>query len=367
MRLFARTLLILLPLVFCVACATIRPPQPPSLELPKPPADLQAKRKGDHVILTWTIPTATTDRQTIRILGPTRICRGSGELKECGMPAGETDTPVGRAASTHSRQKNKDKDKASHSATLPAELLGAEPSATVTYAVEVLNRDRCGAGLSNQVQVPSIRTLAPPQDFQAHVTAQGVVLTWTGDFGKETPQKDVRYVYRAYRRPEGSSQAAVAGEVSAENGHSLTLTDSSFEWEKTYEYRVEAVTVIAGAGKPEVQVEGDDTAEVKVFADDVFPPAVPSGLQAVFSGPGQQPFVDLVWAPVTDLDLDGYNVYRREEGGAPGKISRQLVKSPAYRDSSVAPGKRYVYSVSAVDVRGNESARSEEASEAVPQ
>jgi fibronectin type 3 domain-containing protein len=36
---------------------------------------------------------------------------------------------------------------------------------------------------------------------------------------------------------------------------------------------------------------------------------------------------------------------------------------PAYRDSDVKPGVRYSYSVSAVDARGNESARSEEASE----
>ena len=55
-------------------------------------------------------------------------------------------------------------------------------------------------------------------------------------------------------------------------------------------------------------IEGDDTPEVKVFANDVFPPAVPSGLQAVFSGPGQKPFIDLVWAPVSDADLAGYNV-----------------------------------------------------------
>jgi hypothetical protein len=367
MRLSARTLLILSPLLLCVACATIGPPQPPSLELPKPPADLQAKRKGDHVILTWTIPTATTDHQTIRTLGPTRICRGSGELKECGIPAGETDTPVSRAAATYSRQKNKEKDKASYSDTLPPEVLSSSPSATATFAVEVLNRDKRGAGLSSQVQVPLIRTLPPPRDFQAHVTGQGVVLNWTGDLAEASRLENIRYLYRAFRRQEGSQQAIVAGEVPAESGHSLTLTDSGFEWEKTYEYHVEAVTIISSAGKPEVQVEGDDTSEVKVFADDVFPPAVPSGLQAVFSGPGQQPFVDLVWAPVTDLDLDGYNVYRREEGAAPGKINRQLVKNPAYRDSSVAPGKRYVYSVSAVDVRGNESARSEEASEAVPQ
>jgi len=42
------------------------------------------------------------------------------------------------------------------------------------------------------------------------------------------------------------------------------------------------------------------------------------------------------------------------------------VKIPAFRDSQIISGKTYFYSVSAVDLRGNESARSEEASESVP-
>ena len=147
---------------------------------------------------------------------------------------------------------------------------------------------------------------------------------------------------------------------------SLTLTDSGIEWEKTYEYHAVTVTAIAQENKPALQVEGDETPEIKVFADDIFPPAVPAGLQAVASGPGQTTFIDLVWAPVTDVDLDGYNIYRHEEGSAPVKINATQVKTPAYRDASVVSGKSYFYSVSAVDVRGNESARSEEASESVP-
>ena len=51
------------------------------------------------------------------------------------------------------------------------------------------------------------------------------------------------------------------------------------------------------------QVEGDDTPPVTVVAHDVFPPATPTGLQAVFSGPGQKPFIDLVWTPNTEPDL----------------------------------------------------------------
>jgi fibronectin type 3 domain-containing protein len=93
---------------------------------------------------------------------------------------------------------------------------------------------------------------------------------------------------------------------------------------------------------------------------------VPSGLQAVFSGPGQQRFVDLIWAPVPDLDLAGYNVYRREDGKQAEKVNAEMVHGPSYRDLAVESGKNYFYTVTAVDARGNESSHSEEASERVP-
>jgi hypothetical protein len=230
----------------------------------------------------------------------------------------------------------------------------------------VLNAGGRGAGLSNQVRVSLARTLPPPPDFAAQVTGEGVVLTWTNTIPAANPTSAVHYVYRVYRRLEGGGEQILVGEIPAGNERRLSLTDSAIEWERTYEYRGETVTVIAQEDKTELWVEGDDTPAVKVFVHDVFPPAVPSGLQAVSSGPGQKSFIDLVWAPVTDVDLDGYNVYRHEEGTPAVKITAEPVKAPAYRDTNVVPGKRYFYTVSALDVRGNESGRSEEASEAVP-
>jgi fibronectin type 3 domain-containing protein len=239
------------------------------------------------------------------------------------------------------------------------------PDSFATYAVEVLNTDGRGAGISNQVRVPLAHTLPPPQNFEARLTRDGVLLSWSA---VEVPvsQPGVHYVYRVYRQPEGSNERVLAGQLPVGTEKGYLLTDSNIEWEKTYEYRAETVTLIDAPGKAQIQVEGDDTPAVKVFADDVFPPAVPAGLQAVFSGPGQKPFIDLVWAPVTDTDLSGYNVYRAEEGGVAIKINTGLVRAPAYRDMNVQSGKRYTYSVSSVDLRGNESARSESASESVP-
>ena len=359
MKFFARRLLVLAPLLM-TACATVGPPQPPSLELAKPPSDLRAVRKGDRVTLTWTIPTVTTDRQTVRSMGQTRICRTiEKELTQCGAPVGEAIVHPDGSAPRSSKQK----PAGSYTDALPAQLEVDNPNALATYAVEVLNAEGRGAGLSNQVRVSLVRTLPPPQDFAALVTGLGVVLSWTGDV---PPADSARYLYRVYRSAEGGSQKTLAGELKVGTEQNLTLTDAGIEWEKTYEYRAEIVTVIAQENKPDLQIEGDDTAPVKVFAHDVFPPGVPAGLQAVFSGPGQAAFIDLIWAPVTDVDLDGYNVYRHEEGAAPVKVNAERLKTPAYRDMSVLPGKKYFYSVSAVDVRGNESARSEEASETVP-
>lgn len=357
MRLFPGKLLVLGAPLVLAACAKIGPPEPPSLDLPKPPADLRAVRKGDTVTLTWTIPTRTTDHEVIRTLGPTRICRSlAPQITQCGTPVGQ--------APAQKILRNDQKSTTTCIDTLPADLESADPSSQITYAVEVLNTGGRGAGVSNAVHVPLVRTLPPPADFAAQVTAEGVVLTWTG--AAAPPQAGVRHVYRVYRRLLGSQAWVMAGEIAAGNAGTLTVTDASFEWEKTYDYRVEAVTLVTQAGKPEMQVEGAASAEVRVFADDVFPPAVPTGLQAVYAGEGGQSFIDLVWAPVTDADLAGYNVYRSVDGGAAAKVNAELVKAPAFRDANVAAGKRYVYSVSAVDQRGNESRRSEEAGERVP-
>ena len=351
------------------ACATIGPPQPPSLELPKPPSDLHAVRKGDRVTLTWTIPAATTDRQTLRSLGTTRICRGlEAALTQCGTPAGEAAPQPSPSASPSPKHTAT----GSYTDSLSGQTHDGDSPSFITYAIEVLNAGGRGAGLSNQVRVPLARTLPPPQDFEARVTGQGVALTWTNTAPPANSAPHSRYVYRIFRSLEGSQNRILAGEIPAASDPTLSFTDSSIEWEKTYEYRVETVTVMGGGGKPsgpsEVLVEGDDSPAVRVFADDVFPPAVPSGLQAVFSSPGQKSFIDLVWAPVTDVDLDGYNVYRREDGSTAAKVKVNAVplKTPAYRDSAVVSGKTYVYSVSSIDVRGNESAQSEAASESVP-
>jgi hypothetical protein len=180
MRVAYRSWLIAVPLLFS-ACASIGPPEPPSLNLPKPPTDLVASRKGNKVMLSWTTPTETTDRQRIRSVGPTDICRGlQPVLTACGTPLGEAPAetvPVGRKKKTTIGKKSAGpKISESYTDNLPDSILSEDLDVYVTYAVEVLNPENRGAGLSNQVHVSVVQTLPPPPDLNAGVTAQGIVL-----------------------------------------------------------------------------------------------------------------------------------------------------------------------------------------------
>jgi hypothetical protein len=352
--------LCLLAAVVLAGCGSPGVPLPPSLELARPVSDLRAVRKGSTVFLTWSAPEATTDRHNIRHPGLTEICRQVGTImRECGVVVGQVPFSKPPAAT-----KAAPKLQLSYSDQLPENLRAENQTSTVVYAVQVLNSYGRSAGLSNQVRVPAVPTLPPPADFQAQLTAEGVRLAWK----PVTPPEDVpgpRYLYRVYRSEPGATAGVVAGEIALADEASPSLLDRGFVWEKTYDYRLTVVTVISQEKGAE-QVEGEDTPSVEVLAHDVFPPATPSGVQAVFSGPGQKLFIDLIWAPDTESDLAGYNVYRREPDGQAVKLNSDLVKAPTVRDTAVLPGHQYSYSVSAVDVRGNESPHSEEASEPVP-
>jgi hypothetical protein len=358
--------------VLCLAaCGTPGAPRPPSLELPRPVSDLAATRQGDLVTLTWTAPRETTDKQNIRHPGPVRICRGVNttamvqcpqvaELPAAGAPASRKEKP----------------EQGTYTDTLPADLQQQNPTGYATYAVESLNARGRSAGLSNQVEVPLAPTLEPLGDVVANVTSDAVVLRWTGSGQAalgSAPRRgaNLTFGYHVFRRAEGGADVDLGpatGEVPEiiMARKQFTFSDSNFEWEKTYFYRVVAITTVTRPGGTSVEVPGKSTPEAKVVTHDVFPPAAPAGLQAVASGVGQPPFVDLTWAPNTEADLAGYNLYRHEAGQQPVKINTELVTTPAYRDREVTAGHKYLYAVTAVDLRGNESSRSGEASESVP-
>ncbi len=344
-------------LCLLAGCATPGAPQPPSLQLPRPVSDLQAVRHADLVTLTWTVPDLNTDRTRVRRLGPTRICRGLNAvaMDTCAEVVAVT-LPVPVTPGRKSRAEFRD--------TIPQALLRPDSAGFLTYAVEVQNQRGRNAGLSNRVEVPLAPIGNPATDARATTTAEGVRLDWKGI--APVAAQTFSTSYRVYRLLESAPPGTARVDLGAAQAQDDTYAflDRSFEWEKPYLYYIVPVTTYELRGKSG-QFQGNETV-LELAPHDVFPPAVPTGLEAAFSGREQQRFIDLSWNPDTEPDLAGYNVYRHLAGQPPVKINSELVKTPAYRDSNVRSGQTYFYAVTAVDVRGNESARSADTSETVP-
>jgi hypothetical protein len=342
--------------LFIAGCGQPGAPMPPSLHLPIPVRDLKAARVGEKVTLTWTVPYETTDREAIRQPGKMRVCRILTTEEECGKVVGEVPAQKGNEISRRDHPLE-----ASYTDTLTPDL-HAKPLSQAIYTIEAVNDSGRSAGFGNRVNVPLVPTTAPPHAVRADVRADGVRINIPPQAMQSEPDPRIQYWYQVTRNivPAGNSTPDLIGEAPAIGD--VNIVDRNFQWEKQYAYTVTPITWVETQpnGKRIYSVPGESAAPVEVVTKDVFPPAAPTGLQAVYtSGPPRT--IDLTWAPNTDADLAGYNVYR---GGV--KVNTELVKTPTYRDPVTAPGD-YTYSVTAVDLRDNESAKSAEASEKAPE
>lgn len=353
-----------LVILFALAgCGTPGAPSLPSLNLARPVDDLIASRRGNKVDLEWTMARKNTDRTNVKHNPSMLICRhpGTALMAKCEVVA-EVTPPTPKAAQKQKGEGPPGDVRIHYVDTLPLDYGEQDPAGFVTYAVEEINQHGRTAGLSNQVQVPVVPTIAAPVKVEASMSPDGVHVTWSGPQPPSAPP-GVSFFYRVMRRPVGSPAYIVLDDVQpAANGSYL---DKTFGWEQKYEYRITTLSEVSASGI-NAGVEGENSPSVEVYTRDIYPPAQPAGLQAVFSSVGQKPFIDLTWAPNMESDLAGYNLFRWTEGGQPQKLNTQLLQVPSYRDEAIEPGKKYFYQVSAVDLRGNESPKSAVASEAAP-
>jgi hypothetical protein len=245
-------------------------------------------------------------------------------------------------------------------------LLSTTGAEYALYQVLAQSQSGKSFGLPNRVSVPLVLTLQPPQKVQVKAIAAGIRISWEQNVpAKRESRITTQYVWRVMRKQEGANDAVMVRQLPASN-EQLVVLDSAIEWEKNYQYWVVPVTLWQD-GNRKGEIEGDDSPVATILAHDSFPPAAPSGMQAVYTAvTGQPSFIDITWTPNAEPDLAGYNVYRHVENEPAVKINTELVKTPRFADPGIQPGMKYFYSVSAVDLRGNESGRSEETTEAVP-
>src|ERR1051326_6295290 len=330
-------------ILLLAGCAVVGAPMPPSLNVPKPVDDLRAVRKGNAVTLSWSVPTETTDGALIHQPGKMVLRRGlrSGTT---GPIADPSFLPVQRPLPAASKSTKPQTVTVTDNL---AALLRPATADFAVYTVESESESGKNAGASNQASVSLAPIAATPKSIEAKVVPQGVNISWEEQWqppNESSPPDRIQaqFAYRILRQEQGSNAQPVTVQQVGLSNEAIRVIDRSIQWEKNYNYWVTPVTTWQDVDGSRGEVEGDDSPGKAVWTHDIFPPAPPGGLQAVFSGISQSQFIDLTWTPNNEEDLAGYNLYRRSANDQQAiRINPELIKSPAFRDREVRSGMKY--------------------------
>lgn len=364
-QIFSPSHFLLSILLLAAGCGAPGEPTPPSPPVPVAIADLTAQQIGDGVQLTFTLPLNSISGERLGSRPAVEILRGAVR------PDGVPDSKSFRVVYTIPGALVDNYRSESHVRFLDpiaTEEIRARPGGTVAYIVRTRASQKRASADSNAV---SVRVFPVPErisSVEARVTEPAIELSWVAP-ARTSAGEPLAYVagYRIYRSesnaaPSSSTpQAVPQGKVESPaallaSPDTSSYRDTSFIFDHTYVYVIRSVIQVEGN-----MLESSDSEPVTVTPRDTFPPAAPQGLVAALL-PGATPgtvVVDLSWSINLETDLAGYRVYRSEQEGTRGQlVTPDLLPTPAVRDTSVQPGHRYWYTVTAVDRAGNASAPS---------
>jgi hypothetical protein len=343
-------------------CGAPGEPVPPSPLVPTAIMDLAAHQAGDGAELSFTLPSNSISGEKLPAPPAVEIFRGVVR------PDGSTDAKSFRVVYTIPGALAESYRAEGHvrfTDPIAPEETKAHPGGAVAYAVRTRASRKRASADSNLVTLRIFPVPAPLASVEARVTESAVELSWpvpTATAAGQPVSTITGYrIYRSETRPSVSSpppqdlppgkpqaRAALLGSSATNN-----YRDTSVVFDHTYVYIVRSVVQVEGN-----ELESSDSQPVTVTPRDIFPPAAPQGLVAALL-PGPAPgtvVVDLSWSINLETDLAGYRVYRSEQEGTRGQlVTSELLPTPAVRDTSVEPGHRYWYTVTAVDRTGNES------------
>jgi hypothetical protein len=351
--------------VFLGACGAPGEPTPPSPVVPAPIVDLTAHQDGDGVQLSFTLPSSAISGDKLSAPPAVEILRGALQ------PNGSPDSKSFRAVYTIPGALVDDyrsDGRMRFTDPIAPEETKARARGVIAYLVRTRASQKRASADSNIV---SLRLFPVPEriaSLEARVTESAIELSWPAPARASTGDLLSGVInYRIYRSETGPSAPASSLQAPPQlpgESHSSPLatsevnsySDASFSFDRSYVYIVRSVIQAEGG-----ELESSPSPPVTVTPRDTFPPAAPQGLVvALLRGPAPGTLVvDLSWSISLETDLAGYRIYRSEQEDSRGQLlNLDLLPTPAIRDTSVQPGHRYWYTVTAVDHAGNESAPS---------
>jgi len=365
-----------LALAFCLlACALVTgcaAPGEPTARHPVVPvavSDLGARQYGNGIVLTFTLPARSTDREALAEHPTIEIYRA---LLSPGATA-DKKTAWRLAYTIPSEQVDgylKEEHIEFHD-PLTADDFARAAGSSFAYKVRTRAAKARTSEDSNLVIARVYPAPEAPRDVHVDVTESTLIVTWAETAVPPGASSRAYHVYRGViesgqeKLPQDISQAKLKTPLElAGPSTSNEFRDSHFEFGTPYVYTVRSVAQF----DPD-SVESADSAPAIVTPRDIFPPAAPTNLEfTIIPATNQAPaYIELSWAISPEGDLAGYSVYRSDGEDTPGeRVSVEILPSPTFRDISVLPGRRYYYRVSAVDRAGNESPKSSAVQADVP-
>jgi hypothetical protein len=231
------------------------------------------------------------------------------------------------------------------------------------YAVRLVTSSGAAEDFSNYALITPLFDLAsPPAGLKAELREREIVISWDAPKANENGTSPANVIaYNIYRSVENSPLIRLNGDPLQEPRY----VDTRFEFGKKYEYVIRALSTLANDASFNNAVESNASRSLAITPADTFPPSAPAPITIASIGG----LVSLYWPLNSEADVVGYNIYRSAVENAPAdkwiKLNPQLHKTASFRDDKVKVGKQYYYQVTAVDVYGNESARSETKNETV--
>jgi hypothetical protein len=345
-------------IIFALAgCGVQSPPEPPRVEIPQKITDLRAVQTGSTINISFTMPTLATDGELLNKPVEIEIFRSISPSGRQPAPPDTSNTPW-LSLTSHELPRYVHNGKFEYLLQMPPEEFRQRVGSTFSFAIVALTRGFRGRPRrslpSNTAETPLLDVARPVTNLQVKPSQTALLLTWTKPSETLTGAAPMHLsgyrIYQSGTGKPGTFQLLATTDTTR-------YADANFQFGREYYFCVSAVTTLDGS-----QAESEPSAAVSITPRDVFPPPVPTGLQA-FNAAGA---VDLLWNASAAPDLAGYNVYRSTDGGPFERINKQLAPTPIFHDATVTPGHRYQYSVTAVDLSGNESGRSQPASVATP-
>jgi hypothetical protein len=347
------------------SCGVPGEPVPPSPAVPQAVTDLTASQRGDGVLLVFTPPNKSTRGERLNTTPTMEVLQGS--LRADGLPDQRSlhvvDTVPGSVLNTYVQQ-----GKVEFLEHFPPEEIRNKPAETTVFVVRTRVSERKSSENSNAVVVTLYAVPERIAALEVQEAENSIQLKWAPPkqtFSGVPLSRELSYhVYRGELDP--ASEKAARKDLHDAVWRSpllevATVTppeydDTGFDYGKTYVYVVRSA--VNEGGK---LLESDDSRPLILTPKDIFPPGAPQDVVAAVlpGGQGNAKVVDLSWGINVETDLAGYRVYRSEREGERGPLlTPGWLPSSAYRDSDVNSGRRYWYTVTAVDQAGNESAPS---------